>query len=771
MDKSKIRFTDNFFNIKLYLQALKRLRVTGIVTLICLSLLSVIAVFGEHLDRKTYIFIEAYSSIYSLMLLILFVMVPVMALIIFHYLTTRNGSDFYHSIASKRRSVYFSFVAAILTWSLIVIACFTLVTSFAYILVSDYCILNANNIIIYAFNIFISCILVTAVFALGCSMTGTLFSNLVASVCILVLPRLIITVFAYIIASNSPILSTNGMALLTRYTCNMPVSILFGTSLPYLIGGFFGYQTADTISTIDFSTLYTFVLSVIYIIAGCIMYNKRPSETAGKAAASNKIQYCLRMLIGYLITLLIVIFLYPYIVEGDFFILGDFLFAGIIIFFIASLIMFLYELISTKSLKSACKALLHSPILLALDAVTIAILVFANYYTLNNVPSSSDVDYIKVNIDYMGEITEYINPYDSSYNLVNDENNSFKHYFYEENSYYYDGAGLDYIFSKLSDIEITNRDIIELATTALSNYTEYIKEDSDSPYYEYGEDGTSVTYFPCELCITYGTGSSEITRYIYLRTADAQSIINTLLSSSKACDILASLPEYDDPDTSVLSPSITGDELKDVYTTFTEELGNVSMKDYLTTLTNSHAVCTLDLYEYDNGMLSSTSFYLTSATPKAFALYMQYYNEHNSENLKTALSTVMNDSDSYCLDISACFYDYAEGIAHYATNFAYATDDHDMLVSLDTITNILAVPIPEDFENKFNLDTHYLCYISIDLYELLYEYSPIYEENVVAGREYKSTGGYYFILNKDYDIYSFQKDFSDGPYIENIYIP
>ena len=770
MNENKISFTDNFFNIKLYLHALKRLRVTGLITLICLSLLSLITVLSENLGRVRYSFIEAHSGIYTLLALVVFVMVPVMTLIIFHYLTTRNGSDFYHSVASKRRSVYFSFVAAVVTWAFIVIVCFTLITTVAYMLVSDFCIVNAGNIFAYTFNIFVACILVAAIFALGCSITGTLFSNLAASVCILLLPRVIITALAYMVASESLILSTNGMALLTRYTCNLPVAMLFDGSLYTNIS--FGYTTANVMSFVGFSALYSIILAVIYMLAGCFMYVKRPSETAGKAASSKKIQYCLRMLMGYIVTLLIVFFIYPE-VDEIFFMDGEMIFAMIIIFFIAVLLMFLYELISTKSIKSACKSLLHSPILLALDAITIAILMFAGSYTLNNVPDADDVDYIKIDINNLYDINLLLDSFADSHTSIVDEetwNDSYSSY-YSYEAYYYNDAGLEYIFDRLSDIELTDSEIIEVATSALSEYTRLIREDNEAVRTRCisNEDG-SVTYLPYELCITYGTGASEITRYVALTTADADAIIDTLLSSREAHDILSSLPEYDDADTYVLLPTLSDEEVANIYNTFIEEISTVSLADYLTSISCSHAVCTLDLYNYDNGSLSSTQLYLTTATPKAFGMYMNYYNAHNKASFNNMLTTLINDREHYFAYTAAYVYDYTEGIAKYSMDSGHSSKD--LFEVIRTISNVVAAPITDNFAESFAPERYYVCYIYFDYFELYEE--EYYSDGVpdtITYESYRGTNGCYFLLSKDYDINKLFDEFEEATAQKWIYVP
>lgn len=764
MSENKICFADNFFNIKLYLQALKRLKVIGLVTLVCMMLFSVFSIIHNNLGRNSIEYVQAHSGAYFMMTFVVIIIVPLMVLILFHYLTTRNGSDFYHSLAQKRRSVYFSFVAAVVTWAMIIIVCFTLVTTIAYMLVSKLCILSIANILAYSFNILISCILVTVVFALGCSITGTVFSSLVASACILVLPRLIITIFSYMIASESLILSTDNIALLASPSCNLPVEIIFDDILSLTYN--------NSISSFGFSTLYTFILAIIYLLIGCKMYEKRPSETAGKAASSKKIQYCLRMIIGYLITLFIVVYLYPVFVHNRSYIKTS-IDVLILIFLIAAFVMFLYELITSRTLKSALKALLHSPILLPMDAATIGLLLLINSYTLNNVPAASTVDYIKVDIYDVCEIWDLTNDFPDEYTLINDQYTVDYGDNWTNNNYYYNGAYPDYIFQRLSDIELTDKVAIEAASTALNEYCSQIKKNPNLAEGSYYHDEASDTdiYYLYEFRITYGTGHSELIRHVRMTASDAKVIINSLLESTEANDIMHSLPEYDKTGTYVSNPNLSDDEVKEIYNTFREEIKNVSMTDYLNTVISSHTVTSLDLYDNEASTPSSTQLYLTSATPNAFSLYMKYYNEHNQNSFDEKLSTALNSTDDYRAYLTAYIYDYADNTVYYATDRDSSGSDRDLLIYADSILDEAAVPIPENFKENFNPETCYICLMYIDLYALYEEYYPGTDLDVITMNEYSGSGGIYFLLNKSYDLNKLFNEFSDGFETRKIYVP
>ena len=122
------------------------------------------------------------------------------------------------------------------------------------------------------------------------------------------------------------------------------------------------------LSSLDYSTIYTLILAIIYIILGCIVFYKRPSEAAGKATFYPKLQFVLRMTIGYIISLFIV--------------------------------MFIYELITSKSTKKALKSFITAPLIIIADIVTVIILCHIDNNINNYIPDADDISYVKFQFDY-----------------------------------------------------------------------------------------------------------------------------------------------------------------------------------------------------------------------------------------------------------------------------------------------------------------------------------------------------------------------------------
>ena len=103
----------NYFNIKLYKEGLKKVRLLGIAAaMVSILLCSIIPI--THMVQGSRVSsnitdIMTISEFAAPLVLIMF-MTPFFVISMFSYLNERSKSDFYHSIPYKRTCVYFSFL-------------------------------------------------------------------------------------------------------------------------------------------------------------------------------------------------------------------------------------------------------------------------------------------------------------------------------------------------------------------------------------------------------------------------------------------------------------------------------------------------------------------------------------------------------------------------------------------------------------------------------------------------------------------------------------
>lgn len=658
----------NYFNVKLYLQAIKRLKVVGIISAIFLCLYAIIAPIVTYIDfnnnsyvveeysiisdyeayrynnieeAENYTCIDASSSSFCALYMVLYLVVPIMSVIIFNFLTSRNGSDFYHSLPTKRRAIYLSFMGAIATWSLILITIFCFISGITYAFI-PITIVNPLNILIYAFNIFISCILMAAGFGLGCCLSGTALSNLITSISILYLPRLFITIFCELISSANPLVSMDGMFVLSRYDCNL---LFTGAASPF-INDYYWTRNFNNFSHINFSTLYTLILAIIYIVLGCIVYTKRPSETAGKSAISPKLQLTLRLILGYSISFLVVIPLYMHVefykqnsnntniypYQDSLYQVGGFTYI-FIIYLITFIIMFLYELITTKSTKKAVKSLITAPLIIIANIVTVIILCQINYNSFFYHPDAEDIEYVKFNFDY--------NLYANTTNKM-ELGDGYNKY----NKYYND---IDTIINRINDIKVTDKDIVTLVSDLIGKSISRTSDKYYSGTYTYYDE--YFDQYESSISITICEGLFETERRLFITEDELRSIVKLLNEHYVTKDIYNSFPQADESYVSIVtSPKLTESQTKEVYNAFISDLKNITPLEYLESLYYYNGVCTLILTYYDNGQIYTDVLDITYATPTAMSAFIKYYSNENTDMTLETLYNNLKITGSDCLN-------------------------------------------------------------------------------------------------------------------------
>ncbi len=374
----------NIFNVKLYLQALKKIKLLGIACsaiTVVISMLFPIINLLEELEDKRRLGAAQFHKIYdqmniisdgsfSPMLILLIIFTPFFFFSMFSYLNKRNESDFYHAIPFKRTTVVVSFSAAIYTWlwgtALVSLLINTLLWSlcesfsFSFLLVP-----KLLGIVCFATLYF------GAFTLLAITLTGTPVSSSTLALILFCLFRVVTFFFTSIIDNHFSYIDLTKSYLSifsTKYW--FPVAFL---------RGFFSDMSV-------FSNAALWIWSSIVVIGffalGIHFYRTRKSETASKSAPSKRLQHLYRLAFTLPFALLTVFMAF---VEDDF--------SVILIFLVLTLLAYyLYELITTKSIKSMLKC---TPYLLVLAAVCVVFsgAVFGSFAVFGN--ESTAVEDIK----------------------------------------------------------------------------------------------------------------------------------------------------------------------------------------------------------------------------------------------------------------------------------------------------------------------------------------------------------------------------------------
>jgi len=267
------------FNFGLYKEGLRKTKVWGV-------LFTIGMLFGAFIQPITHLANHAHSlrlaerygwmsidpiihirglRAFSLMPVTFIVAIPLLTLSIFAFLNGRNSSDFFHAIPHKRETLFISFIASILTWSIGVLLVTTAISVTIYA-VSTYTVMHFTSILLALLSVIVVSLLVTSGIMLAMTVTGTTLSNIAAAGLLLFLPRLLMAMFTELVLIRTLIIEF----------ANFPV--LFDPRYNLLLGFFanglnFG---GDVIPRI----LYTFLLGTIYLVVAGYLFKKRHSELA-----------------------------------------------------------------------------------------------------------------------------------------------------------------------------------------------------------------------------------------------------------------------------------------------------------------------------------------------------------------------------------------------------------------------------------------------------------------------------------------------------------
>ena len=366
----------NYFSKSLYFQGLKKIRVSGTAfSLIIILLNAVLPIIGIAENR--YHSIETRiadvlgpESVAPFDLLIFF-LVPLIVYDMFSFLNDRSKSDFWHAIPQKRTCVYISLTSAILTWAISTILASTLVNSLLWSLARWY-ELKISTAIVGTLPFIVLAILMAGVMLLAMTLTGTAISNFLVGLLFLLFFRVISIMFVTALEEYSNVLYADyGIFKFFGAEFFLPLSLL--VSVFDGEGGIYSNWALQ---------IYTLAVGIVFLFLGCVSYNKRKSQSATKSAPNKLLQHVYRSLITLPFMLLIGVMM---IIDG----IDSY---QIILVILAILVYVLYELVTTKRIKSVVRSLpyIAIPVLCAV-AICSSIVIVGNSIDRMDI-SADDVD-------------------------------------------------------------------------------------------------------------------------------------------------------------------------------------------------------------------------------------------------------------------------------------------------------------------------------------------------------------------------------------------
>ncbi len=342
--------------------------------------------------------------------LIYILMVPVMMITLFGFLNKRRGSDFYHGCPQKRITVYLSYLSAVFAWACLVIVVYQAVSLasaalFASGLNSEQGMAitvlagraSGNSDLIWQSILLrlAGTVLVMGGMALAMSMTGRTFTNVIAFLVIMLVPRVILSI---LVSSYYDMLSVipvgKGIYSLINPAYQLYFSSLGGSVFTFSLVVDLYMSGAELYTGFAVPVVYSSILGILYLAAGGVLFCRRKSEAAEQAVAYKGFHSTLRMAVALVCTLVGTVKLADYLLHTE---KPEGQLAGILFWFVLGVaVCFVYELICTKQLKSAVKCLVQLPILAALNIVVFLPFFLSGKAVIDHVPAADKIQSVSV---------------------------------------------------------------------------------------------------------------------------------------------------------------------------------------------------------------------------------------------------------------------------------------------------------------------------------------------------------------------------------------
>ena len=235
-------------------------------------------------------------QINPVLLLCIPVFAPFLTMKAFDFLNSRAGSDLFHSFPVKRQSLAASFLTAVSLWLSVIIGLSILISMASCAVMRSSVTLDTSHLGLWFLQLLAGSLLVEMSVFLTMTVTGTYLTNIVTALGLIFLPRFLIVAAGQMLTEMVPMLSSTHMPLFFSNRLNIVTGLIFG----YFLG--FVYPSDAGPLYYAPSVVYTLILALIYALIGCVLFVRRPSETAGRPALGEKLQSATRIGIGFLIT-------------------------------------------------------------------------------------------------------------------------------------------------------------------------------------------------------------------------------------------------------------------------------------------------------------------------------------------------------------------------------------------------------------------------------------------------------------------------------------
>ncbi len=347
---------------RLYIEMLRQTKVVGIITAIITFIIANFAPLGNSIiynsmpaEAKEYYpsLIVTEISFFSLSYYFLIIMTLAITGTLFSYFNKKRASDFYYAVPVSRNCYFLTALSIIFTWCIGTVVLSAVSVTIIYSTL-PYAILDTSVIFNSIFSSVAIILLISGVFLVSATLSGTRLINIVLAVIILAGPRVVVTIINWLVSDITIVANQNLFP--------------FSDNIYNIVYYMFCNNIQPAISNIP-SIIYTSVLGIIYIAVAFIINKYRKAELAENAAPNKYMRHIYSAVVSFMVSIAFIYFL----VRTIYHLMENVSVVFLVILFavITVAVFFIFELISSKSLRKMLHAAPYFLVVIVLDAVVI----------------------------------------------------------------------------------------------------------------------------------------------------------------------------------------------------------------------------------------------------------------------------------------------------------------------------------------------------------------------------------------------------------------
>ena len=496
------------FSLRLLWEGFQQCKMIGIFSAVIVVLGAVLEPVAQAISLGsspyyTKVVYEAWGI--NVTLLVVLLAAPLMTLMLFHFLDNRAASDLYHALPHKRITLYLSYAGAVLLWVVLLLVLGTLTSVITCGFTHKYITLLTDSLLPFAASLFCMSFLLVAGMLVSMSVTGTVFTNVLFAGILLFLPRLCVLGLQSSMANALPFLSDSAGTGFFRNANNLLFS---GVNVAFSMSESDGTSVETVFSPSWQAYLYTFLLGLLYFVIAAFLFRRRRSEAAGQSAPSRLLQHIYRIVVTMVICIFIVCAMFSEMTNGT---LRDEWFVFLVLYLVAALVYFAYELITTKKWRNLLTALPGLGIVALLNVGILLGMHAVEKHIVAQRPAMQEIESVSF---CSTDGTDYIS------------SSSFLNY-------------RDYINLMSRDIAITDPTAVTLVSYYLDENLKTWEEGGNDAYQsKYYTEGDYSSYH-----VIVRTKDQTLRRLIYVPVSETEKLLNALQTNADYVDAWRNPPQ------------------------------------------------------------------------------------------------------------------------------------------------------------------------------------------------------------------------------------